>query len=425
MSYRSHLRAPQRASLYRAGLAVAISAVLLSTAACRRNRFPSYPENYREFAYVSDGGGNTVTVLDLIYLRRDKTLEVGKNPTGLAANPVRNEVYVVNTDSDSVTVINTELNRVEATIGVHHKPYFIAVSPDGKRAYVPNSGSNNISVIDLDSRREVATVATGEGPGMAKITEDGKTLVVSNRVAGSLSVYNITAEDKQQPISFRASFNGCPGATDVVVEADSPDYPAFGSKAFVACSAGHQVMDVWLAADANSYRGKQDATLTHDFKLALLDVGQSPTHLTLKPGNTEVFASNFDSDSISEISTYTNEVEGTYVIGSKPTHGIATGWSQKSVIPNEDSVWISSFGGDAVSVYSVGDGRMMASVKTGSKPDALAFSSDEHLLLVADAGSADVAVIRTQPTTSPTLVTLLPAGPQPNDLLIKSFTLKK
>ncbi|MDE1161426.1 MAG: beta-propeller fold lactonase family protein [Acidobacteriaceae bacterium] len=403
---------------------VALSATLLSTAACRRNRFPSYPDNYREFAYVADGGSNTVTVLDLVYLRRDRTLEVGKNPSGLVLNPTRPEVYAVNAGSDTVTVINTDLNRVEATIGVHHKPYSIEVSPDGKRAYVPNSGSNSVSVIDLDTRREIATVATGEAPGLARVSPDNRTLVVTNRAAGSISVYTINPDDSHHPLVFRASFDGCPGATDAVIEADSPDYPTFGSKVFVACSSGHQVMDVWLAAQADSYRGKQDPSLTRDFKLAMLDVGKSPVHLALKPGNGEIFSSNFDSDSISEISTWTNEVEGTYLIGAKPSRSVTTGWSKSSVIPNDDTLWVSNFGADSVSVYSIGDGRMMAAARVGSRPDALAFSADEHLLLVADSGSADVAVIRTQPVGQPTLVTLLPAGLQPNDIVIKASTTK-
>jgi hypothetical protein len=42
-------------------------------------------------------------------------------------------------------------------------------------------------------------------------------------------------------------------------------------------------------------------------------------------------------------------------------------------------------------------------------------------LLVADAGSGDVAVVRTKTGDLPTLFTLLPGGPHPNDLVIKSF----
>ena len=68
---------------------------------CNSNQFPKYPANYREFAYVTDGASDTVAVLDLVYLRQDRVLQVGHNPDGLAANPVSNEVYAANTGSDS------------------------------------------------------------------------------------------------------------------------------------------------------------------------------------------------------------------------------------------------------------------------------------------------------------------------------------
>ena len=122
--------------------------MLVLLAGCRRGAFPEYPANYREFAYVTNGAANTVTVLDLVYLRQDKVLQVGQSPSGIAVNPVRNEVYVANAGSGTVTVINTELNRIEATIGVQRGPYSIAVDHDGKRAYTANSGSNSVSVIE-------------------------------------------------------------------------------------------------------------------------------------------------------------------------------------------------------------------------------------------------------------------------------------
>ena len=110
-----------------------ILASLTLLGGCHRNRFPSFAADYREFAYVSDGSADTVTVLDLVNLRQDRTVQVGRQPSGLAVNPRRNEIYAVNTGSDSVSVIDTETNRVTATIAVHRAPYFLSVAPDGKR----------------------------------------------------------------------------------------------------------------------------------------------------------------------------------------------------------------------------------------------------------------------------------------------------
>jgi sugar lactone lactonase YvrE len=72
-------------------------------------------------------------------------------------------------------------------------------------------------------------------------------------------------------------------------------------------------------------------------------------------------------------------------------------------------------------MYNIDDGRVEASVRTGEHPDTLTFSSDEQLLLIADAGSSDVAVIRLQGKNGPTLFTMLPSGGHANDIVVKSF----
>ena len=412
--------------MHKTGLAAL--AVLLLIQGCR-SHFPDVPAGYREFAYVSNGASNTVSVLDLVYLRPDRTLLVGTQPTGMAVNPKRNEVYVVNTGTaegtGSVSVIDTDANRVAATIPVHKLPYFIDVDAAGERAYVANSGSNTVSVIDLERRREMGVVGTGEQPGLARISRDMRSLVVTNRGGGSVSIFAVEPyapqaealglaakltpriEAKQMLPHLRAVFTGCPGATDAVILNDS-------SKAFIACSGGHQVMAVSLAAAPDSWAAKQNSTLLTDHMLALLDVGQTPVQLALKPDQGEIFCANFGSDSFSEIETGTNEVSGTYIIGSKPVFGVVSG--------DNGTLWVSNFGADSINLWSIDDGKVGGSVRTGHAPDTLAFSADEHLLLSADAHSGEVTVFRTAPT--PGLFTILPAGSSPNDIVVKAMQAK-
>ena len=53
--------------------------LLLALAGCRES-VPDYPENYREYAYISNGGSNTVTVLDLVNMRQERVIAVGRRP---------------------------------------------------------------------------------------------------------------------------------------------------------------------------------------------------------------------------------------------------------------------------------------------------------------------------------------------------------
>lgn len=393
-----------RLSAHRAGSLLMAAALLLLPAACRRVKFPRYPSDFREYAWVTNGGGNSVTALDLVRMQTAATISVGVDPTAVAVNPVRNELYVVNSGSGTVSVINAETNRVTATIAVHHGPSSIDVDPQGERAYVTNAGSNNLSVLDLLKHREIAAVGVGESPAKARISPDGETLIVTNRGSGSVSILD------GHHLTLRAVFSGCPQASDAVILPDS-------SKAFVACSGGHQVMVAGLA------RPRSPLTEEHaDHLLAFLDVGNAPVHLALKPDGGEIFVSNFGGDTISEIATGSNEVGGAYVVGTNPAGGI--------VSADNSTLWVSNYGANTIAAYSIDDGQLVHSVSVGDGPGPLAFSSDGFLLLAVDGLAGDVSVLRTisytpqgQPVTG-SLFTVLAAGRHPNAIAVKSFRLK-
>lgn len=400
------MTAPGKTRLRKAGFASGLC-LLAGTAltGCRTHDFPDYPANYREFAYVTNGGSNTVSIFDVVNLRLDRELPVGINPTGVTANPKRNEVYVVNSGTGqmngSISIIDTEKNAVAATVPLHRQPYFIEVNPAGDTAYVANSGSNSVSILDLKTRREIAVVGTGEGPGLVRIAPDGKSLVVTNRVGNSVSI--LGQMNSPNDWRVRKVIEGCPGATDAVVLPDS-------TKAFAACSGGHQIMAIALAraADANS-------PAQPDALEALLDVGHSPVQLALKPDGGELFVSNFDSDSISEVATSTDDVSGAYLMGSHPVHGL--------VSADNTLLYVSNFRSQELSIYSIDDGKRLVlplPLRVGDGPDGLAFSTRGNLLFVVDARSGDVAVIR---TSTRSLFTLLPTGRLPNAIAIKAFRL--
>ena len=74
----------------------------------RERPFPDYGPAYREYAYITNGKSNTVSVIDLRTFELAKTIAVGISPTGIAANARKNEIYVVNTGSNNVSVIDAE-----------------------------------------------------------------------------------------------------------------------------------------------------------------------------------------------------------------------------------------------------------------------------------------------------------------------------
>jgi YVTN family beta-propeller protein len=388
-------------SFVRRGTALLFISGLALLTACRPHDFPQYDPHYREYAYVTNHGSGTVSVYDVVNVRVDREIPVGQNPMAVAASPTRNEVYVVNGGPEngqgSVAVINAENNTVAATIPVHKLPVALAIAPDGNLGYVVNSGSNSISVLDLKTRREIGQIGVGEDPAAARVSPDGRTLVVANRAGNSVSVIE-TATGR-----VRAVFEGCPGAADVVILPDS-------SKAYAACSGGHQVMVILLAHEARP----DGRPATTDRVMSLLDVGRGPVQLALKPDGGEVFVSNSLSNSISEIYADKDDVAGAYLMGAEPVRGI--------VSQDNSLLYVGNWHSQEVTVYSIPDGKRLGGpgIHVGDGPSAMAFSAAGHLLFVVDTRSSDVAVVRTQ-SIPPAMFTMLPSGKQPNAIAVKAF----
>jgi DNA-binding beta-propeller fold protein YncE len=260
-------------------------------------------------------------------------------------------------------------------------------------------------VLDLKARREIAAIGAGEEPAAARLSPDNKTLVVANRRGNSVSLFDPATR------RVRAIFTGCPGASDAVILPDS-------SKAFVPCSAGHQIMAIALAhAEVRPAQpgSAQLVPARPDRLEALLDVGQAPMQLALKPDGGEVFSLNSLSDSISEVITTTDDVSGSTIIGDNPVRGL--------VSADNSLLYVANFRSQYVTVYSIDEGRRLpvnqgGSIRVGDGSSALAFSNSGQLLFVVDARSGDVAVVR---TATLSFFTLLPAGHAPNAIAVKAF----
>src|ERR1035437_9644431 len=82
------------------------------------------------FAYISNLGSNTVSVIDTANNIVTATVNVGIDPLGIAVTPDGSKVYVTNEGNNTISVINTTTNTVTATVNVGSFPIGVAVSPD-------------------------------------------------------------------------------------------------------------------------------------------------------------------------------------------------------------------------------------------------------------------------------------------------------
>ena len=233
-----------------------------------------------------------------------------------------------------------------------------------------NSGSNSISVLDLKARREVAQIGVGEEPAAARVRSRWQDAGGANRRGNSVSLVDPATR------KVRAYLKDARRRRMVIL----PD----SSKAFVACSGGHQVMAIATGAEARCPTPARRPIVLE----SLLDVGRAPVHLALKPDGGEMFVSNSLSNSISEVYANTDDVGGAYLMGADPVRGL--------VSADNSLLYVGNLRSQEVTVYSIDDGKRIDSIHVGDGPSALAFSAAGHLLFVVDARSGDVAVVRTE-----------------------------
>ena len=113
--------------------------------------------------YVTNFGGNSVSVIDGATNAVTATIGVGSSPYEVAVNPITNLIYVttqLNSDQPgySVSVIDGATNTVTATIRVGSGPYGVAVNSTTNLIYVTNTGGNSVSVISGATNAVTATI---------------------------------------------------------------------------------------------------------------------------------------------------------------------------------------------------------------------------------------------------------------------------
>jgi YVTN family beta-propeller protein len=141
-----------------------------------------------QYAYVTNSGSNTVSVINVATKTVVANVPVGLTPEKLAITPDGAFVYVPNYGAASVSVIATATNSVVATVRVGINPYEAAITPNGTYVYVTNLGSGNVSVIATATNTLVDTITLGASAYAIVITPDGAFAYVSNGEYNTVSV---------------------------------------------------------------------------------------------------------------------------------------------------------------------------------------------------------------------------------------------
>lgn len=181
-------------------------------------------------SWVQEGGAwkpvpdNKLYVIDLRSSppKHVGTVEVGKQPSGLAINARGDLALVANRGDNSISVVSIDGNEVKLveTVPIGEQVAAVAFTPDGKRAVAVKFPNHKVALLEIDGRKVTYTkydMPVGLWPYNLDVTPNGKLALTADNGNGGRSDGHV---DTVSVIDLEAS---PPRVIDRVVVGDAPE----------------------------------------------------------------------------------------------------------------------------------------------------------------------------------------------------------
>jgi DNA-binding beta-propeller fold protein YncE len=122
-----------------------------------------------------------------------------------------------------------------------------------------------------------------------------------------------------------------------------------------------------------------------------------------------------ESHGLQAINTWTHEVGDYVVLGSAPTRAALLG--------DAGTLYVSDAATGTIAPFDITNRRLSSPVPVGQSPGALCFDPGEkpRLLLVLGEASGDLSIVRISSDRATALITMIPVGDHPREVVTKLF----
>ena len=287
-----------------------------------------------------------------------------------AANP-STRLYVTNSGGDGITVIDMGALKVIGTIQLGEHVHGVALQADGRRLFATVESDNTLRIVDTATNKMLSTIKlTGNRPNQCAVTPDGKYVAVPLRQGDAVDIVDVAQGKvvKTLPIktphnaysagSNRFLFVSSMGSDEIdIIDLQTMEYaariPVLGMPRPYVIAPDGNTMYVALS----NLHGFAVANIAE--KKVLEKVSIPGEHLVLHSVPYETF------------DTF--------------THGLA-------LSPDQNEIWLTSLLDDCIYVYDLKSEKVVAHLKTGEGPNWVAFTPDGKYFCVSNTASNDVSI---------------------------------
>jgi YVTN family beta-propeller protein len=180
--------------------------------------------------YVSNGGGNTTSVISGETNSLLTNVVVGLGPDTPAFDPLNGDVYVPNQNGGTVSVISSATNAVVATVEVERAPLETLFNPMNGDIYVPeflDGISGDLSIISGATNTLVTHLAIGPSPSsLALDPANGEVYVAcegTDQTPGSIwAIYSSATPQSATVVAVGQNETSIPGFRTIPHSSDGP-----------------------------------------------------------------------------------------------------------------------------------------------------------------------------------------------------------
>lgn len=318
-----------------------------------------------------EGNRGAVSIVSLAQRKLLSTILVGVSPREIALSPpgaAQRRALVTNSGDSTTSVINMETQQVLATLKVGANPLGVDISPDGRWGYVVSAGAigepvGTVSVIDLAEIRVLAAIKVGQAPTRVVFGRDGREAFVINTGDGTVSVVDVGAHRVSNVV--RVGPNSASSPQEVAVSLET--YP------------------VWVAN-----MGSRSASLiARDHSMVDVEIGIAPGGVAVSPkGDRAVFAGPHDKAMVVVVLR-----EGQPFTKLLQMSGLGGNVKAVAITPDGRGVIVVHPDLNAVSVFDISTMRLQAPVNVPTLPiRGLVTSDNKFACIICQKGNA-LAVI--------------------------------